>query len=1544
MERIGIAVEVDSGRAINALKEIKGLMDDINKAKVDVGIKLDFGKAEKELKGLISLVQELVNIGHRIELEVRVNGNAADRDMEKVKSSLENLEKAGSKVEIKPTINIRPINEAKSAINETEKAASSLKDTLAGIGAGFSSIGSLFSSVGGAFNSIGGIFNTNVIDTIERMLAAQGTKLVEQGLAGAASRFDILNTFDSYLEVMGVDGNAAGDALDKINRNIQGLPIGLDQAAYQTRKYNMYLDDINKATDLAIGLNKALVAGGASEQMRNYSLFEIDRLLAVGKLATARQWNSLLQGLGVSTKILKEEMGYASLTTSQFVEQLTAGDISTEEFLEGIENLADSDALNELLDIFRTTIESGVSNLKFAMTRGFANLLTAVDETLKSSTGKNISETMLAIRDEINGIFKSADNFIRENPQMLTDAIDIFKEAYDRLKEIDWKSLSTSVLRGVGKYFELLFGIFDNISPEALEAFVTFATVWASPLGRAFSMIGRFFFLLGRAFSFMSRIPGLSKIAGLFGKLTGATSAVGKTVTAMGALKGIGVRFVGATALVGIAAEIGGLIYEYSRIINYINGMPDIGPGFDEKLKVVRNMAGAIGGIAAVLTIASNGFNLTRGLFNTAGFAGVMAIIGLVVGEYADVIQDIGNLNLPSNFDKNFDAVMTLLDKLGKRAGIFTAIASLATALTGGAGAVAIGIGEGLTAGFIGTLDLAIGAVKRVVGVIKEMSEIEPENLDTKVQTTFDQISAVIDYFQNLKIPASAGEAADNAEQVLSAFGNIKTQLYKLQGIDEIDIDVPAVTKRLGEAIDMAKEIQIALGKPFGDEEQFTLSSKDTKMYSQIATNVATTVRQMGDVATTLRQLQLDTYDLGILSDDQGNLLKTSAFSKFSNRLAIIMDTLQNSIYQPLNDMTGKMAWDDKTKSSKFPDIVKNIGDTLTNLSTVVGTMSDMEDLLAGSELGMTMKDGEILSDSKWGRFTTRLDAVVEYIGSIYDKLVEQFPEAEYPDESDMFGSNTAQKANLIVAGFHFMFDNLKLAFEQLLGLETFMDENAGSGGFNVRALAIKSQVNDAVTSIGSIVDTVAEKFSKHESAKVAADNAQQMADSLKTLFDNLKDVVTNLHWFGTDGIEGAATEVTNAITPIGKIIDAVDKINGLGTGSTVTATERNASAQKANISAIVQKAQDMSDVIEEVMGVVRSLNRNYATIGNINENDTAGLLKTIMDKVKEIFVSFPDDPKTVLENAQNIKSAMDEIFGIVTYLSDNMESIGELADNETAGDIGSMIEDMIGALTGDFDIEGITLLASQLNEIISGIQTSLDTLSSVNFETLLGGLDTLGGALDNLTTGPLQSLTDGFDSAKTACDNLASAIDACVAMAIGKAAGFNSFITSLEKVAGTASMAAAMVGSLASAIAMLQDKEITITTHYVTTHSVQGSPSPHSSLRDRGSATGGYVYRAGGGFPRGTDVVRAWLTPGEFVMRRAAVQKFGAGFMARLNQLNLDGALQLLYSARRLPQAVSSVINNSRTYDNHATVNQNIYTNNQRFSHRRAYRYLRTV
>lgn len=80
--------------------------------------------------------------------------------------------------------------------------------------------------------------------------------------------------------------------------------------------------------------------------------------------------------------------------------------------------------------------------------------------------------------------------------------------------------------------------------------------------------------------------------------------------------------------------------------------------------------------------------------------------------------------------------------------------------------------------------------------------------------------------------------------------------------------------------------------------------------------------------------------------------------------------------------------------------------------------------------------------------------------------------------------------------------------------------------------------------------------------------------------------------------------------------------------------------------------------------------------------------------------------------------------------------------------------------------------------------------------------------------------------------------------------------------------------------------------------------PTLPGQVRSVQPSTGGLIpaYLAAGGVPvgygpRGTDTIPAWLTPGEFVMQKSAVDRFGVGFMESLNAGSLMGGSSSSYA-----------------------------------------------
>lgn len=178
-------------------------------------------------------------------------------------------------------------------------------------------------------------------------------------------------------------------------------------------------------------------------------------------------------------------------------------------------------------------------------------------------------------------------------------------------------------------------------------------------------------------------------------------------------------------------------------------------------------------------------------------------------------------------------------------------------------------------------------------------------------------------------------------------------------------------------------------------------------------------------------------------------------------------------------------------------------------------------------------------------------------------------------------------------------------------------------------------------------------------------------------------------------------------------------------------------------------------------------------------------------------------------------------------------------------------------------------------------------------------------GATFAITTIGTDNLKKAANSAKTLTNNVGDKQVAVTAEVTGKDK-VNELKGAIDDLNGKkvtvnikhSGLTASNIIAIDTAINGLNDKEVTITVKKKGVNDIDGDGRP--------PYTGGYItsagviYRAKGGiaeypgYPKkGTDRIPAYLTPGEYVQNRKAVQYFGIDFMRKINHQDLIGALQ---------------------------------------------------
>ena len=421
-----------------------------------------------------------------------VNADATINQLNRIERLRNALDRNGINI----NVNTGNLDDAIRHFYDLTDAIQTAGEVLNGLGSAFGAVGDFSASIGNSFSQMSQLASFDFTDQIGKTLTTIVSDNVIGDLDKIRSRFDIMSTFSDYMELTGVSASDADEALQRVNQSILGLPIGLDESAQRLRRYQMFMDDLEGATDLTIGIQKAVTAGGASQQMRNQAYLLIDRLLAAGTLSQPRQWLSLFQGLGVSMRFIRDAMGIGDMDVGDLAAGLVKGDIAASDFLAALQELGRgsseaAEGLDRALEIYKGTLESWISNIHYASVRGGETVTKAINQVLQDVTGKPIVGQMETVRNSMNDFYQSVGGFITEHPENVTLAIDTIGRFGEVLSKFSGSSFAQKVIDRLGQTADLFIGIIDRMDPGKTEDFLAFATTIAGPLGKLFDVIGK---------------------------------------------------------------------------------------------------------------------------------------------------------------------------------------------------------------------------------------------------------------------------------------------------------------------------------------------------------------------------------------------------------------------------------------------------------------------------------------------------------------------------------------------------------------------------------------------------------------------------------------------------------------------------------------------------------------------------------------------------------------------------------------------------------------------------------------------------------------------------------------------------------------------------------------------------------------------------------------------------------------------------------------------------------------------------------------------
>lgn len=271
-------------------------------------------------------------------------------------------------------------------------------------------------------NIIAGLGITKLIST------AMNT--IKNSMDGAISRLDTMNNFPKVMSNLGISAKESQSAINKLSEGLQGIPTSLDAGALAVQRFTSKNNDVQKSVDIFLAVNDAILAGGASTEIQASALEQLSQSYAKGKM-DMMEWRSIQTAMPAQLKQVATAMG---VTTDELGEMLRTGENTEEVFDDFINTIIKMDktgvkgfkSLKEQARNATGGIQTSITNMKTAITRGVAGMIQEFDKVLKAKGFGSISEN-------ITKLGKQAESLLKNIGKALPNVIDILGKAINIL-------------------------------------------------------------------------------------------------------------------------------------------------------------------------------------------------------------------------------------------------------------------------------------------------------------------------------------------------------------------------------------------------------------------------------------------------------------------------------------------------------------------------------------------------------------------------------------------------------------------------------------------------------------------------------------------------------------------------------------------------------------------------------------------------------------------------------------------------------------------------------------------------------------------------------------------------------------------------------------------------------------------------------------------------------------------------------------------------------------------------------------------------------
>jgi len=321
------------------------------------------------------------------------------------------------------------------------------------------------STMNKADSSMGGLdkssqnTNTSILDIAKGVgvfkLVDSAVGLVRNSLDGAIDRFDTLNKYPVVMQALGYSASDVDKSMAKLNKGIDGLPTSLNEIVSNTQQLAISTGSLTKGTDTAIALNNAFLASGASTADASRGMQQYVQMLSKGTV-DMQSWRSIQETMPVAMdKVAKSFKDQGVNSVSELYDALQSGKITFDDFNSRLIKLNDGvGGFAELAKKNSAGIKTSFSNVKTAVVKGLANVLSAIDNGMKSAGLGSIAQNFDKLKTVVNQVFSAITKAIPPVISVIARIIATFKTLFEFVNQNkDWIApLVAGITAGITAY------------------------------------------------------------------------------------------------------------------------------------------------------------------------------------------------------------------------------------------------------------------------------------------------------------------------------------------------------------------------------------------------------------------------------------------------------------------------------------------------------------------------------------------------------------------------------------------------------------------------------------------------------------------------------------------------------------------------------------------------------------------------------------------------------------------------------------------------------------------------------------------------------------------------------------------------------------------------------------------------------------------------------------------------------------------------------------------------------------------------------------